>query len=37
MKWCPDCSVTLEAPDEATEAGLDITICFLCGEKLVDK
>jgi len=37
MKWCPDCKVVLEDPAEAVLAGLDTTICFRCGNKLVEK
>jgi len=37
MKHCPDCKVMLEDEDAAIEAGLDPTVCFVCGKKLVEK
>jgi len=37
MKWCPHCQVELEDEAEAIQAGVDITICFRCGKKLVEK
>lgn len=37
MKWCPDCQVELEDEAAAIQAGIDPTICFRCGEKLVEK